>query len=194
MSAVAAVFPGRPRPALVSHEPTPSELSFSAKFVRSHADCGTLRTIRRSRFNFPNPSLTSNSLTNASHNERQRDFQEWATTVRDPARKASEGVRRLLESGGKASAEYELAQLPDGRFAIRMSCQYDCGTMSGRACPWTSFDTRQECLDYFLATVRNHFNVERNVTPAQQQARKEMLKLLGGGLFGFIEPAPDLGA
>lgn len=135
--------------------------------------------------------MTRSSLNNDSPDERLRLFQEWATTVRDPAINASEGVRRLVAHGGKASAEYEIAQLPDSRFAIRIRCQYDCGTMSGKGCPWTPFDTRQACLDYFLTTVRSHFEVERSVTSAQQQARRQMLELLGGGLFGFIEPSPE---
>ncbi len=106
---------------------------------------------------------------------------------------SSDGLRTVTAASGGASAAYEIAPLPDGRFAVRFRIEYSSGSMSGHACPWTAFSTRDECLDHFLQAARSHFSAElvaSNCSTRQRLARREMLELLGGGLFDFLEPSP----
>ena len=126
--------------------------------------------------------------------ERIKEYEEWVKTVRDPACNKSEGERVLKASSGKATASYEMASLPDGRYAIRYRCEYNCGNYSGVGHPWSAEETRQKCLELFLDTAKKHFSQEQNDLSSndiQKQARKEMLGLLKGGLFGFMEPEPE---
>lgn len=140
-------------------------------------------------------SLWSDYIANAidadsSRNRRFREFQEWTHTVRDPAQQASEGVRQLKAAG--AIAEYEIAPIPDGRYAVRVRCEYSSGNLSGKSCPWTPFESRDECVQFFLTSAKRHFEQEHtasNCNERQQKARRQMLDLMNGGLFGFIEPA-----
>jgi len=124
----------------------------------------------------------------------QAEFDRWVRDIRDPARRSSEGLRSVDAGDGKAVAEYEIAQLPAGNFAVRFSCIYHCGNGSGRCVPWTEFDSREQCLDFFLQSARHHFRAEcldSNCNDIQRNARREMLHLLNGGLFGFVEPEPQ---
>lgn len=122
-------------------------------------------------------------------------FDEWVQTVRDPAREATEGSRRIITANRKAEAEYEVAALPNGQYAIRWSMAYNSGNMSGHASPWSACESRQQCIDEFLETALRHFGreiIEHRLSRSQQEARTQMLDLLRGGLFGFIEPEPEI--
>ena len=108
--------------------------------------------------------------------------------MRDPAEKASEGKRRM--AFGAATAEYEVARLPDGRFAIRYSCnvKFSCGTN----CPGRAFPTREECVEYFRQRARTFFGMEKKLRGDREAARRKILRLLAGqGLFGWAEPELD---
>ncbi len=123
--------------------------------------------------------------------DRIAEFRAWCETVRDPANAHSEGVRRLESANGRAVAEYEIAALPDGRFAVRVRCEYHSGTMSGMSSPWTAMESREDCVAYFLHRAQRHFTqgqTGRQLADSQHVARRQMLQLLQGGLFGFIEP------
>jgi len=126
--------------------------------------------------------------------ERLKDFHEWVKTVRDPARLAAEGIRRIITSNRKATAEYEIAQLPDSRHAARWHLSYNSGNMSGHGAPWSAYANRDECVDAFLTAAQRHFGTEKNepdICESQREAREQMIALLRGGLFGFIEPEPE---
>ena len=121
----------------------------------------------------------------AQHEEHDK----WVRDVRDPAIENSEGLR-VIEVDG-ASAEYEIAQLPDGRYAISSSLCYDCGDYHGSGSPWSALESREACLEAFMNRARSHFSEklpDGSVTDKQQQAQKVMSQALDGGLFGFIEP------
>jgi len=126
-----------------------------------------------------------------SHTDRQADFEHWVRNVREPARNSTEGRRRLSVHG--AEAEYEIAPLPGGRWAVRMRIGYLCGNGSGRSSPWTEYPHRDQCVASFLDSATRHFTAELSgrdtvVNAAQRRARRDMLVALTGGLFGFIEP------
>lgn len=117
-------------------------------------------------------------------------FQNWVTTVRDPADRASEGFRRIEASKGVAIADYEIAPLPSGRWAVRIRCEFRCGDFYGVGIPWTDFTSREACIDFVLSTARRHFGSHHEST-LQQQSQTEMKRLLAPNLFGFIEPMPS---
>jgi hypothetical protein len=120
---------------------------------------------------------------------RSLTVEEWAAQVRDPAKKHAEGLRTVAAVGLKATATYDLAPLPCGRWAVRFTLVYNCGNFVGHSSPWTRVPTRTAGLARFLAEARKFF--ARPVAQvAQGRPRKEMLKLLGSGLFGFTEPEP----
>ena len=127
--------------------------------------------------------------------ERRATFQLWIETVRDPARRASEGVRELIVLNGAATASYEIAPLPVGRWAVTVRCEYHCGHCHGAGIPWTDFPSREDCLEFFLNRARRHFGrpVGCDGSDLQRNAQTEMKRLLTGGLFGFIEPTPFRG-
>lgn len=127
--------------------------------------------------------------------ERRAIFQHWMETVRDPARSASERIRELIVLNGAATASYEIALLPDGRWAVTVRCEYHCGHCHGAGIPWTDFPSRDDCLEFFLNRARHHFGqpVGRDGSDLQRNAQAEMNRLLTGGLFGFIEPTPSRG-
>jgi hypothetical protein len=124
---------------------------------------------------------------------RQAAFRHWAETVRDLAAAATEGVREVGTRGDTAVASYEVAPLPNGRWAVRLRCEYNCGDYHGIGIPWTDFPTRDQCVEFFLVTARRHFGyaVDSRSSALQQQAQAEMKRLLTSGLFGFIEPLPN---
>lgn len=137
----------------------------------------------------------SQSSNDTSQDDALERFHEWVRTVRDPARNATEGSRRIVTTNRKATVEYEIAPLPDGRHAIRWSLCYESGNMSGHASPWSAHSNREACVDAFLAVAKRHFeaHIKRHkISESQQVARKQMIALLNGGLFGFVEPEPEL--
>jgi hypothetical protein len=139
----------------------------------------------------PEESVTSLLADNLE--ERTQNHEEWVKTVRDPASEMSEGERIQRTKGNGASAKYEIAQLPDSQWAIRTSFSYDCGNICGNATPWSEFPTREECINQFMIRANSFFDPEIDSTGnnRQRQARQEMLELLKGGLFGFVEPDPQ---
>jgi len=115
------------------------------------------------------------------------DFVEWAETVRDPAAKASEG-KRILRAGKDAEASYQIAPLPDGRFAVKVCYTYHSGNCSTLSSPWCAFESRDACLGRFLDGARHHFNDIRHIaSEAQMKAQKKMAALLDAILV-FVEP------
>jgi hypothetical protein len=107
----------------------------------------------------------------------------WEAEVRDPAEAASEGNRRIEVRG--ASAEYEIAPLPDGRWALNMHLNYTCGDMSGRGIPWLPYPTRAACLDAFLSSARDYFKKPKQGTAAA--AQRAMWRQLEPKV-AFVEP------
>ena len=128
-------------------------------------------------------------------NDRFEAFERWVQDVRDPANAATEGRRTITSANKRASASYEIAPLPDGRWAMKLSCDYKSGTMSSVGSPWTAFESRDECVTSFLQSAKSHFSrelIDANCAATQQAAQTQMLSLLTGtGLFGFLEPNVD---
>ncbi len=127
-----------------------------------------------------------------AHNTQERidDHEQWIKTVRDPAYKNSEGLRKLQASDGQATAEYEVAPLPDGRWAIRTSLSYWCGNCEGVHSGWDVYESRDVCIDRFESRAKQFFQkpIDDEGNETQQHARKEILKHFETGLFGFVEP------
>jgi hypothetical protein len=120
--------------------------------------------------------------------EFANQWEEWEKTIRDPAEQTKEPMRKL--DCGPASAEYQTAQLPDDRWAIRFKCQMDSG--SGMAVPWRAFATRAAAVAYFRQEAAAFFRREERLKAAKEQARRKILALLtDNGLFGFTEPEPE---
>lgn len=114
---------------------------------------------------------------------RLAEFNRWVAEVRDPAKQNTEGVREIRVKG--AAAEYEVAPLPDGRWAVHWCLQYTSGDCSGQALQWTALETRETCLETFRERAVRHFAAEP-LLDQQQKARLAMLEKLAGGLFGLI--------
>ena len=121
--------------------------------------------------------------------QRLESHQQWCREVRDAADTSTEGRRSIASSNGQARLEYELAPLPNGAWAVRWSAQYDCGTLRRCSSPWNEVESRDTGLQRVLQEARMFFSNEQ-IEPVQQPLRREMLSLLGDGLFGFIEPEP----
>jgi hypothetical protein len=121
---------------------------------------------------------------------RQAVYDEWVRTVRDPADATSEGLRRIVVS--RAAAEYEIAPLPDGQWALRFGLEYRTGDFGSQYSPWTAYASREECVAAFLEAARAHFGAQLLRTAGattQSLSRTAMLeRLRDSGLFGFIEP------
>ena len=139
--------------------------------------------------------MTERVLLDDSLQARQASFQAWVETVRDPARAHSEGLRELIVLNGAAVADYEIAPLPNGRWAVMVHCSYHCGHFHGTGTPWTDFDSREACVAFFLTTVRRHFGyaIGSDGSDLQRRAQVGMAEILRSGLFGFIEPLPSWG-
>ena len=104
-----------------------------------------------------------------------------------------EGKRQLQTRQSHATAFYDIAQLDDDRFAITIHLSYSVGDCRGRGTPFEIFETRQDCVDHFAEQATRFFVGEVSggcTTLSQVTAQQEMLTLLDGGLFGFVEPAP----
>ncbi len=122
--------------------------------------------------------------------ERIADHEQWIKTVRDPAYKNSEGLRKLQADNGKATAEYEVSPLPDGRWAIRTSLSCWCGNCGGYHSGWDVYESRDVCIDQFESRAKQFFqkSIDGEGNETQQHARIEMMKHFETGLFGFVEP------
>ena len=122
---------------------------------------------------------------------RRAQYEQWCLDVRDPAIEHSEGRRTITTANDGASVEYQIAHLPGGSWAVNWRYGYQCGNSDGVGNPWTTFPTREECVQKVLLTARQFFS--RQASDAVQQVpRREMLRLLSGGLFDFSEPDPFL--
>ena len=129
------------------------------------------------------------------------EFERWVATVRDPACEASEGVRIIGSRELKAEASYEIAPLPDGRYALKFDFSYLSGDGRGHGSPWEAYDSRETSVTTFLDAARRYFRqpiqgfeFQDDVADgykSQREAQKKMQALLeGDGLFGFMEPEP----
>lgn len=116
------------------------------------------------------------------------DFEEWKHSVREPAQKNSEGLRRVEE--GLVGMEYEIGRLPDGRFAIRYALN---APQTGVSTPWRAYETREQCIDELLEKARFFFESHETLSDTQNLYRRKMMERLQGGLFGFEEPEAVLG-
>jgi hypothetical protein len=125
--------------------------------------------------------------------ERRAEYRHWCETVRESANTSTEGLREIRADNGSAVAQYEVAQLPSGEWAVRVRCEYRCGNYSGMGTPWTDFPTRDHCTAYFLTAVRRHFKHGAHPieSPKQMSAQLSINERLADGLFGFIEPTPS---
>lgn len=132
-------------------------------------------------------------LTLDSLEHRQAVFRLWVETVRDPAQANSEGLREIHVLQGAATAQYDVAAIPHGRWAVSIHCCYRCGDCRGIGIPWADFPSRDECIEFFLVTARRHFGSKlgHDASDLQKQAQAEMKRRLSDGLFGFIEPLPS---
>ncbi|MCA9112862.1 MAG: hypothetical protein KDA52_23115, partial [Planctomycetaceae bacterium] len=122
--------------------------------------------------------------------DRWAEHEQWCREVRDPALANSEGVRTIEPANKRAEVQYEIAPLPDGRWAVWWSHRFHFGTLTGASHPWTACATRQACLDLVLKTSRAMFATP-TINKLQIPVAREMLHLLGDGLFGFVEPEPE---
>jgi len=116
------------------------------------------------------------------------EFAEWVETVRDPATKASEG-KRILRAGKNAEASYEIAPLPDGRWAVKVRYTYHCGDCASLGCPWCAFESRAACLAHFLDGAWDHFGDQHHLilSEPQRKAQKRMVSVLESSSL-FVEP------
>lgn len=115
--------------------------------------------------------------------------------MRDPAQRANDGVRELIVLNRAATASYEIAPLPNGRWAVTVRCEYHCGHCHGAGVPWAELPSRDDCVEFFLNTARHHFGQQIGFdgSDLQRKAQAEMNRLLKGDLFGFIEPMSSRG-
>ena len=128
-----------------------------------------------------------------SSEARLAQYEQWCREVRDPAVEHSEGRRTIATANDSDSArvEYAIAQLPVGNWAVHWRYGYQCGNSEGVGNSWTTFPTRPECIQKVLLTARQFFSNQTS-DAVQQLPRREMLRLLRGGLFEFSEPDPVL--
>ena len=137
--------------------------------------------------------MSASDESRPTHEDHVRDYQTWISTLRDPAEKVAEGIRRLQTSNRSAVAEYVIAPLPDGRYAMRHHLAYRCGNSNGKSSPWQPFPSRDDCVTAFLESATRHFGhpLDHTASDLQHRAQAEMLPLLRGtGLFDFLEPDP----
>ncbi len=122
--------------------------------------------------------------------DRMAEHERWCHEVRDPAEKHSEGRRVVMPANGRALLEYQVAPLPNGEWAVRWAHRFLCGDVRGAGHPWTTRATRDDCLELVLQTSRKMFSA-KTIDKVQIPVAREMLHLLGDGLFGFTEPEPE---
>jgi len=117
-------------------------------------------------------------------------WEAWKHTIRIPAEQTKEGRRRL--DCGSVLAEYQLAPLPEGQWAIWLSCSISFD--SGMAFPWQAFPTREEAVEYFRAKALAFFRSQDRLPKEHDRARRKIMDLLELNLlFGFAEPEPQAG-
>lgn len=117
-----------------------------------------------------------------------------SSNVRDIGIFSKENPRVLRSPNNDAVAEYEIAFLKDGRYAVRSRIEYRCGNHWGKAIPWLIYDSRNACVNRFLQIARDQFAPEQRcgvATESQHAARRWMLDVLQDSLFGFLEPEPE---
>src|ERR1043165_6343656 len=118
-------------------------------------------------------------------------WQVHAKTVSEPAEHAKkEGLRRI--TFGPASAEYDIAPLPDGRIAIQLTCalESDCSMKI----PWRAFPTRDEAIGFFPRETTAFFKRAGTLQKEQEAARRKIMAILEPtSLWGFEEPEPGTG-
>lgn len=125
--------------------------------------------------------------------DRQRVFDEWIATVRDPSEKAAEGWRTLWTKNRRGIAQYQTAALPDGTWGLRTACQYP--GFAGSFMCWEAFPTRDACVTEFLRLAHGFFDPVPTgcANDSHREARVEMVALLSAdSLFGFVEPEPSV--
>ena len=120
---------------------------------------------------------------------RKADHETWCREVRDLAIEHSEGRRIVSTPRDEARFEYEVAPLPNGKWAVNWQYGFLCGNRDGASHPWVLFESREECMQQSLMYTRKFFTAPAT-DAVQQDPRREMQRLLGAGLFGFIEPEP----
>ena len=137
-------------------------------------------------------TVTAEPLLALDLEDRQAGYRRWCNTVRDPATASTEGLRQISADSGSAVAQYEVAQLPNGTWAVRVRCEYRCGNYSAMGTPWTEFPLRDHCISYFLNVARRHFRhtIDSRKSSKQRLAQLSMSERLADGLFGFTEPTP----
>ena len=91
---------------------------------------------------------------------------------------------------GKATAEYEIAPLTNGRWALHFAFSYWCGNCEGFSTPWSEYESREACVEQFESRAKKFFGkpIDNGGNEVQKVARIEMLTNFEGGLFGFVEP------
>ena len=92
-----------------------------------------------------------------SDEEELDEHEQWIKTIRDPAQQNSEGLRKLQAHNGKATAEYEIAPLPSGRWALHFAFSYWCGNCEGFSAPWSELDSREACVEQFESRAKKFF-------------------------------------
>jgi len=113
-------------------------------------------------------------------------FAAWAANVRDPASKATEGVRAFESVKGKqaaksARAEYEVAPLPDGRWAIRDRFQWS--PANGSSSPWIAHPSRADAVESFRREALRFFGGDaRDGQPGWKKQQAAMLEMLKGDI------------
>ncbi len=123
------------------------------KSLRKPHDFLARRSSDRRAFQFlPLSSFGNHHTPSALYEKHER----WITEVRDPAILASEGVRRIEVRN--ASAEYEIAHLPDGQWAMHTNLAFRAGDYEGSAMPWQTFSTRERASILSFVAPGNTFH------------------------------------
>ena len=135
-------------------------------------------------------NTTPVELDGSTVDHRFRDFEIWVRDVRYPAFASAEKPRRFVSQNRQAMAQYQLAQIGNKRWAIRMLMTYSTGDCEGQGSTWMSASGRQACVEKFYESADRFFSLEKS-SPKQDQARLQMLELLAHrtNLFGMIEPS-----
>lgn len=116
------------------------------------------------------------------------DLSEW-DKLNAQALQHREGWR-TFHAERDAEIRYEIAPLPSGQVAIRMTAAYLCGDNHRVTIPWRLYPTRNQALRAFLDQAEQHF-ANREISPEQKPVQKRMLALLQGVDPGFEEPEPE---
>lgn len=115
------------------------------------------------------------------------DLSDWST-LNALALQHREGWRSFHRDS-QAEIRYEIARLPDGKSALRMTAAYLCGDNHRVTIPWRLYPNRDEALKAFLEQTKRHFTIP--ASPDQMQTQKRIMTLLKGIDAGFPEPTPE---